>query len=120
MGDREEVTVSYEEPVERPTVCANGAQGAPTPDGAAVVLHLYSESFTLPSMVQVPLENGRPDFESQKEIKRSGLTREVQATLFLPPESAIRIGMLMVRLGKAAQKSRTTATADLKETDDDA
>ncbi|MBI4544807.1 MAG: hypothetical protein HY703_06415 [Gemmatimonadetes bacterium] len=95
--------IVYEEPEGRPVLPVTGAYGGPTPEGSAVVAHLYVESSTLPSISSAPIDaRGVVDLTKTQDVKRADVSRRVQATLVLPAETAIVVGKWLQEKGEQA------------------
>ena len=51
MSDKtESLSIVYEEAPNKPTYAVTGAYGGTSPDGASVVVHLFTEFGTIPSI----------------------------------------------------------------------
>ena len=94
----------------KPTYAVGGAFGGPTPDGSAVVAHLYVEYGALPSYMtyeKIETEEGeRIDLSSEQRVTRHDRIREVQATIHLTPEVAIALAQWLVQNAQIALKRR--------------
>lgn len=105
--DSETFTFLYQEPANKPTFAATGAYGGTSPDGKSVVAHLFVEYGTVPSLAEHSVgEGGVIDLQGGEVIKRSEVTREIQATLVLSPEAAQSLGKFLIEKAKAALKTR--------------
>lgn len=101
------MSIVYEEPDDRPTVVASGAYGGPSPDGSVVVAHLFTEYGTIPSIEEHEVEEGGVvNLESGNRIKRGDVTRRIQATVVLSPESAERLGKFLLEKAQIATQLR--------------
>lgn len=101
------ISIVYLEAEGRPTITATGAYGGPSPDGSAVVAHLYTEFATVPSVEQHQVgEGGKIDLEKGEKVRRGDITRDVQATLVLPPEAAARLGAFLQEKARLAIEGR--------------
>lgn len=98
--DEDSLTIAVEERDGIPSIAASGAHGAPSPDGSTVVLHLYTEYPTLPSLLQVPMKGERAVMNAAVPVRRSAITREIQGTVVMSPEAAVRVGAFLVRIGR--------------------
>ena len=93
MADQQQQTASvyYEERPGKPTLAATGAFGGPSPDSHNVIVHLFVEHATVPSIAELEL-NADGGARQTREIKRGDAKREIQATLVLTPKAAVSIG----------------------------
>jgi hypothetical protein len=104
---QESLTIHYEEADGKRAAPVSGAYGGPSADGANVIVHVYSEWSMVPSIQQLPIdEKGVVHVSEGQTIKRGDLQREVQATLVMTPEVAVRIGEWLVGKGAAAIQAR--------------
>lgn len=106
-GKASSVTIVYEEVSNKPTHAVNGAYGGPSPDGTTVIMHVYTEFGTVPSIeeYEVPA-SGVVNTSKGHKIKRADITRQVQATLMMTPESALSLGKFLTEKAKIALKTR--------------
>lgn len=104
----EELTFVYEDAADVRTLTATGAHGGPTPDGASVVANLYVERASIPHHVTHQIdERGEVDLsETNNEVSRGELTREVQASLVMTPEHALQLGEWLQQNARQAMKQR--------------
>jgi hypothetical protein len=109
MSDQKDsMSIVYEEPDDRPTVVASGAYGGPSPDGSVVVAHLFTEYGTIPSIEEHTVQQGGVvNLEGGSRIKRGDVTRRVQATIVLSPESAARLGKFLLEKAQLASQIRS-------------
>jgi len=107
MKENEEAEVIYEKSNSHITIPANFGFGGVSPNGNNVILNLINEQITIPSYETFKMhEDGKIDLRKGKRISRGNITREILATVFLPPESAVEIGQWLVKQGKAAIEGR--------------
>jgi hypothetical protein len=100
-------TIHYQERADKPTIPLTGAYGGSTPDGNAVVFHVYVDHLTVPSHVTHPVDgSGNVRLSAGSEVKRSELTREIQATLVMAPEAAAALGDFLVKQAALAAAMR--------------
>jgi hypothetical protein len=93
----ETFTVTYVEAAGKPSLPVTGAIGATTPDGLSVVVHLYVEHATIPSVVTHAVRaGGRVNLTVGEVVKRSDITREIIASLVLSPDAARSHGTFLV------------------------
>jgi hypothetical protein len=110
---RETFTIHYHERTDKPTIPVTGAYGSATPDGNVVVAHVYVDHLTVPSHVTHPVdEGGNVRLAGGSEVKRSEMTREIQATLVLTPEAAASLGNFLVQQAAMAANMRKTLKGD--------
>ena len=103
----ESMSIVYEESDDRPTVVASGAYGGPSPDGSVVVAHLFTEYGTIPSIEEHEVqEGGRIDLDGGNRIRRGDVTRRIQSTVVLSPESAARLGTFLLDKSRIAMQIR--------------
>jgi hypothetical protein len=106
--EKKSISIVYERNKEAKTIPVNGAFGGPTPDKSGVVMHLFLEHGSLPVVTDLPIVDGivkaGPGIE--ESVTRGNFTREVQATVFMSAESAIRIGKWLIEKGKLIQELR--------------
>lgn len=103
----------YKEVRDKPSIPATGAWGGPTPDGSAVVVHLYVEYGAVPSVMTFDVEaGGRVDLNKGEAVTRGDATREVLATLVLAPENAASIGQFLIDKAALAAQTRGRAVGD--------
>jgi hypothetical protein len=106
-SDGQSVTVAYREREGKPTIPVGGAYGGPSPDGANIVVHVYVEYGTVPTIITAQADAaGRVNVEQGEAIKRSDGTREVLATLVLAPEVAASVGRFLIEKAEAALEVR--------------
>jgi hypothetical protein len=102
----ESISIVYDDKDGRPTLAVMGAFGGPTPEGM-VVAHVYTEYHTIPSLEEHEVgPGGVVDMEKGNRIRRGDITREIQATLVLSPESAIRLGGWLQQKAQIAIQAR--------------
>ncbi len=106
-AEPDSISIVYEEVENRPTIVATGAYGGPAPDGSVVVAHLFTDFGTIPSIEEYEVtEGGLVNLETGNRIKRGDVTRRVQATLVLSPESCIRLATFLQEKGRIALDAR--------------
>ena len=106
-SEEKTVSIVFTNRNDRDSIPVTGAFGGPTPDGLAIVAHLYIEHGTVPSMVTHPIEDdGTVDFKTIHPVTRGDVTREVQATIVLAPEHARSLGVWLAGHANAALKKR--------------
>ncbi len=92
--NKKQFTIGFEALKDKPTYAVNGAWGGTTPDGSNIVAHVFVERYSLPNYLtydsEADAESVRVDRESEQRISRADITREVQASLVMTPESALR------------------------------
>jgi hypothetical protein len=103
-----ELTFVYEEANDKRTITATGAQGGPTPDGAAVIANLYVERGSIPHHVSHRIdEHGQVNLdEPSGAVSRGEITRDIQATLQMTPEHAAQLGQWLVDKAQQAMQQR--------------
>ena len=106
--DSKLVTFHYDERANKPTLSVSGVYGGPNTDGTSVVAHVFADWGMVPSISQIPVKDGVPDFAGEKTIKRGDINREIQATLIMAPEVALSIGGWLIQKAKAALENRRT------------
>lgn len=108
MSDkRESLSIVYEEPPNKPTYAVTGAYGGTSPDGTAVVVHLYTEFGTIPSIEEHDVQaDGSVDTRKGHRIKRADITRQVQATIVMSPESAMSLSIFLKEKAEIGLKAR--------------
>lgn len=108
MKENEEAEVIYEKSNSHVTIPANMGFGGISPNGSNVVLNLINEQVTIPSFESFKVQaDGKVDLKKGKRVARGNITREILATVFLPPETAVEIGQWLTKQGKLALKART-------------
>ena len=101
------ITVRYDESRSREYLPVTGAQGGPAPDGLSVVVHLYADFPSLPTTQRHKVGvGGVIDLSRGESQKSSDLTRQILATVVLPPESAVTIGKWLAEKGEQAKAIR--------------
>lgn len=107
-GQKTQFTIGFESLKDKPSYAVNGAWGGPTPDGSNVVAHVFLERYALPNYLTYDSEQDesgvRIDTNSEQRVARADVTREVQATLVMTPESALRLSKWLEE--KAAEGAR--------------
>lgn len=101
--DKGSFTIVYEEQEPRPTLPVSGAYGGYLPDGATIVVHVYTEFGTIPALSEHDVEEGGVvDLSKGNLIKRGDVTRKVLATLVLSPEAAGAFGKWLMEKAQGA------------------
>ena len=101
------LSIVYDRAPGKPTITATGAFGGPSPDRHSVVAHLFVEHGSVPSVTSHTVrDDNSVDMEHSDSISRGDITREIQATLVLPPETAVIIGNWLMKHGLAAIQGR--------------
>lgn len=103
-----EVTFVYEDAEQVQTISATGALGGPSPDGASVVANLYVERSSIPHHTTHQIdEQGQVDLsQTNEQVTRGEITREVQASLVMTPEHAMQLGQWLQRKAQQAMEQR--------------
>lgn len=104
-----ELTIVFEKSQQKNTIPATGAAGGPTPDGAAVVAHLFVEHGSVPNYVTHDVNREGRVKSQGKPVQRGEITREVQSTLVMSPENAHQLGEWLVRNSKQAMQNRSNS-----------
>ena len=99
----QKLEIIFEERKDKPTIAVTGAFGGPSPDMSNIMVHLYVEGHSLPNIIRYDMdEHGAVDMsEVGDRISRGHITREVQATLVLAPEIALKIGLWLQKHANA-------------------
>ena len=106
-SEEKTVSIVFTSRHDRDSIPVTGAFGGPTPDGNAIVAHLFVEHGTVPSLVTHKVDDeGRVDLSGGDPIKRGDVTREVQATLLMTPEHALSLGSWLVQHAQNALNRR--------------
>lgn len=106
-SEEKTVSIVFTSRPDRASIPATGAFGGPTPDGNAIVAHLYVEHGTVPNVMTHRIDTqGRVDFSSGDPVKRGDVTREIQATLLMSPEHALSFGSWLVQHAQNALSRR--------------
>lgn len=104
---QQKFTFVYEKASGKPTLPVTGAFGGPTGDGRAVVVHVFVEHVTVPSIVTHSVdENRNINLSELDSIKRGDVTREIQASLVMSPEHALDLGRFLLEKGTIALQHR--------------
>ncbi len=94
----------------KPYLPVGGAFGGATPDATAIVAHVYVEHTALPHHLlydrEVEGDEVKVNLQSEERVSRNDITREVQATLYMPPEVAIVFGQWLIQHGQTAIQKR--------------
>lgn len=111
---KKEISFIYEKNKETKTVPVNGAYGGPAPDNSGVVVHFYLEYPSVPHSTDIPVTPGqlRIDPTEGRNISRGDYTREIQTTVFMSAESAIRIGKWLINKGEIIQTRKQDDNPD--------
>ena len=106
-GDKDKITVVYEDADGHRPIPINGAFGGLTPNGESVVAHAYIEHNSIPNLVTHNVdEQGRVNLSEGDPILRGEITRKVETTLTMSPEAAVRIGQWLMEKGQFALEER--------------
>jgi len=111
------VTIVYEEPESLPSIPVGGAYGGPSPDGSTIVMHVYTEYISIPTVTEHPLDaDGVADLSigHQRVTRRGDVSRKVHATLVFSPEAAARVGKWLADKGRQAVAARQSAAGESK------
>ena len=101
------LTIVYEEGQNKPMYAVTGAYGGTSPDGRMVIVHVYTDYGTLPSIEEHDVaEDGSVDLKKGHTIRRADVTRQVQATLVMSPEAAIDLSKFLQERAKKAMVAR--------------
>lgn len=90
-----EISITYSERTDKPTIAFTGVYGGPAPDGSAVVAHLFVEYGTIPIAAKHEIEGPKILKRDVEVLKKSDVTREVQGTLVMSAESAAMLGKFL-------------------------
>jgi hypothetical protein len=103
METPRKVSIIYEKNKNAISFPVSGAYGGPTPDRLGIVVHFYIEYPTVPHSTNLQVNNDIVDFTHGENISRGDFTREIQATTYLTPETAIVIGNWLINHGQEAK-----------------
>jgi hypothetical protein len=108
MAAERELTIAYREHPDRMVVPATGAYGGSSPDGNAVIAHFYVEYPSVPvsESISIPL-SGLVDPTKAEVHKRSDIVREMQVTVAVAPELALKLASFFDQHGRAAIAARS-------------
>ncbi len=105
QGSRE-VSITFERSQSAVSVPVNGVWGGISND-LSVWAAFYHERGALPNYITLEVDkHGRGDPNKGDRVARGDVTREVQVTMQMSPESAISIGNWLIQKGKDAVKER--------------
>jgi len=102
-----EVVAVYKERPDKRTIAVSGAWGGPSPDGASVAVHLFTDWGTIPSMIRFVPEGG--GLKEKEILRTSEITREIQVSLMMPPQVAQSVGKLMIEKAKIVLDAQEAA-----------
>jgi hypothetical protein len=106
MSEVKTFSAVYLDPKSRQTLAVSGAHGGLSADQASVVAHFYMEYGSVPTVMNVNLDPAGRFVSEQPSVKKGDLTRELQASVSMSPEAAIRIGRWLMKQGEAAKVAR--------------
>ena len=108
MSDkRESLSIVYEEAPNKPTYAITGAYGGTSPDGTMVIVHVYTDFGTIPSIEEHEVkEDGSIDTTKGHKIKRADVTRQIHANLAMSPEAALSLSTFLKEKAGIALKAR--------------
>jgi hypothetical protein len=105
--DKKTISFVFDKSNKALTIPVTGGWGGPSPDGTSVVAHLYVESHAVPSYLTSEIkEDQSVDPNTGERITRGDVSREIQSTLVMSPETAISIGKWLMEKGELALNIR--------------
>lgn len=96
-----DVSIVFERNKDANTFPVTGIWGGSSPDVTNLVAHFYTEYKSTPNSIKADVqEGGRVDVNAGERISRGDITREIQGTMVLRPETAISIGQWLIQKGQ--------------------
>jgi len=101
------ISIVYEKKVDAQTFPVSGAYGGPTPDNMGIATHFFIEYGAVPHSTEITIgTDNKFHPNSGEDIKRGDIVRQVQATAYMSPETAILIGNWLIEKANLLQKRR--------------
>lgn len=117
MSDQKKFTFVFEKAEGKRMLAVTGAIGGPNPEGSSVIAHLFVEHPSIPNIETHDVdENGRVDISKGGDpIRRGDVTREIQTTLVMSPETALSLSRWLERQSQVASERREARKRDTDE-----
>jgi hypothetical protein len=99
MGkEKKKIVLQWENNPDRKTFTATGAYGGPSPDREALIINFFIDRNSLPNYEEFePDEHNQIRMDAGRKVSRGDFVREVQHTLVLTPNVALKIGNWLIK-----------------------